>query len=220
MNLGTDDLIGLILLGFAVGIIPMLVVTMTSFVKIVVVITLVRNAIGVQQVPPNMVINGLALVLSCYILSPIFFASQAALKVSGSESSTQKLLNVMDAAKGPFIGFLKQHANERERRYFKESAVLVWPREQAEKLKDDDIAVLAPAFVVSELSDAFRIGFLIYLAFIIIDLVIANILIAMGLNQASPTNIAIPFKLLLFVVLDGWSALLHGLLNTYKVAGS
>jgi type III secretion protein R len=86
----------------------------------------------------------------------------------------------------------------------------------AAELKENDLIVLAPAFTLTEMTDAFKIGFLLYIAFIIVDLVIANVLMAMGLNQVQPTNIAIPFKLLLFVVMDGWSALMHGLVLTYR----
>ena len=96
------------------------------------------------------------------------------------------------------------------------AALAVWPPERAKQLQPDDLMVVAPAFLLTELTAAFRIGFLLYLAFIIVDLVIANVLLAMGLSQVSPTNVAIPFKLLLFVLLDGWSQLMHGLVLTYR----
>ena len=96
------------------------------------------------------------------------------------------------------------------------SAAAIWPAERAAQLKKDDLLVLAPAFLLTELSAAFRIGFLLYLAFVVIDLVIANVLLAMGLSQVTPTNVAIPFKLLLFIVLDGWPKLIHGLVLTYR----
>jgi type III secretion protein R len=216
MNLRMEDLVGIMLLAFGLGMLPMFVMTLTSFVKIVVVLTLVRNALGVQQVPSTMIINGLAVVLTLYVLAPVGFAVHAAAKRNTADTTTQRVLDAMDAAREPFRAFLAKHAHEREREFFMRSAAAVWPREQADKLRSDDLLVLAPSFVVSELTEAFRIGFLLYLAFIIVDLVIANVLVAMGLSQASPTNIAIPFKLLLFVVLDGWSALLHGLVNTYR----
>jgi len=86
----------------------------------------------------------------------------------------------------------------------------------AAKVREDDLIVLAPAFTLTEMADAFKIGFLLYIAFIVVDLVIANVLMAMGLNQVQPTNVAIPFKLLLFVVMSGWSTLIHGLVMTYR----
>lgn len=211
-----NDMVGGMLAITLLGVLPLLLMSLTSFTKIVVVLTLVRNALGVQQVPPTSVINGLALVLTLYILAPAGVATIDGLKASRSDNMTQRVVDAMDAGREPFRAFLLKHAGSRERQYFVHSAASLWPKEQAERLKSDDLIVLAPAFIVTELSEAFRIGFLLYLAFVVVDLVIANVLVALGLQQASPTNIAIPFKLLLFVVLDGWSALLDGLVSTYK----
>ena len=112
--------------------------------------------------------------------------------------------------------FLEAHAQSRERQFFLRSATALWPAQQAKALKDTDLIVLAPAFTLTELTDAFKIGFLLYIGFIVVDLVIANVLMAMGLNQVQPTNVAIPFKLLLFVAMDGWSTLMHGLILGYR----
>ncbi len=214
--IGLNDIVGTMLLITMLGLAPVALMTLTSFTKIVVVLTLVRNALGVQQVPSTMVINGLALVLTFYILAPLGVVVADAVAARRSDNFTERVTTAMDAGREPFRAFLSKHAHERERRFFMQSAATLWPREQAEKLKSDDLIVLAPAFVVSELTEAFRIGFLLYLAFVIVDLIVANVLVALGLQQASPTNIAIPFKLLLFVVLDGWSVLLNGLVATYK----
>jgi len=216
MSFQPGDMVGLLLISIALGVLPFLIMSLTSFVKIVVVLSLVRNALGVQQVPPTMVINGLALVLTAYILMPAVRATLDAVRPRSSDSMTERAVDLLDAAREPFRAFLSKHAHEREKRYFLKSAADLWPRADAENLKPDDLMVLAPAFVVSELAEGFRIGFLLYLAFIVVDLVVANVLVAIGLSQASPTNIAIPLKLLLFVVLDGWSALLHGLVQTYR----
>jgi type III secretion protein R len=126
------------------------------------------------------------------------------------------VLDAFDAGKEPFRAFLAKHAHEREKRFFVHSASKIWPKEMAAKLKENDLIVLAPAFTLTEMADAFKIGFLLYISFVIVDLVIANVLMAMGLNQVQPTNVAIPFKLLLFVVMDGWSTLIHGLIMTYR----
>ena len=216
MNFDPGDIVGLGLLTVAMGLLPFLVMSLTSFVKIVVVLNLVRNALGVQQVPPTMVINGLALVMTAYILLPTAKATMDAVKSKPADSVTERAVDLLDAAREPFRAFLSKHAHEREKRYFLKSAADLWPAADAAALKPDDLMVVAPAFVVSELNEGFRIGFLLYLAFIVVDLVVANVLVAIGLSQASPTNIAIPLKLLLFVVLDGWSALLHGLVQTYR----
>lgn len=216
MNFEPGDIVGLGLLSIALGLLPFLVMSLTSFVKIVVVLNLVRNALGVQQVPPNIVINGLALVMTAYVLLPTARATLDAVKNKPADSITERALDVVDAAREPFRAFLSKNAHEREKRYFLKSAADLWPAADVADLKPDDLMVVAPAFVVSELNEGFRIGFLLYLAFIVVDLVVANVLVAIGLSQASPTNIAIPLKLLLFVVLDGWSALLHGLVQTYR----
>jgi type III secretion protein R len=213
------DPLSLLLLLAAMSILPFAAMVVTSYAKIVVVLGLLRNAIGVQQVPPNTVLNGIALILSCYIMAPVLMDASKGLAAgpSGAElTSAQQMLRGAEAASVPFRAFLVKHTPERERRFFVRSAELVWPAARAHELKDDDMIVLAPAFLLGELTAAFRIGFLLYLAFVVVDLVVANVLLAMGLSQVTPTNVAIPFKLLLFVALDGWARLVHGLILTYR----
>ncbi|MGU7810740.1 MULTISPECIES: type III secretion system export apparatus subunit SctR [Burkholderia] len=212
-----SDLSGLLLIVVAIGLLPFVAMVVTSYAKVVVVLGLLRNALGVQQVPPNMVLNGIAILVSVYVMAPI--GMMAAKTLSGqtiSPQSSQAVIQAADAAREPFRQFLIKHTQEREKRFFIRSASIVWPQEEAQALKETDLIVLAPAFTLTELTDAFKIGFLLYVTFIVIDLIIANVLLSMGLNQVSPTNVAIPFKLLLFVVMDGWSALIHGLVLTYK----
>jgi type III secretion protein R len=164
-----------------------------------------------------MVLNGVALIMSCFVMAPVGMeAMRIARAGGGTAPGTSEVVVMMDAARQPFRRFLLAHTREREKAFFMHSARQIWPKDQADALKPDDLIVLAPAFTLTELTDAFRIGFLIYLAFIVVDLVIANALMALGLNQVTPTNVAIPFKLLLFVALDGWSTLLHGLILTYR----
>ena len=212
-----SDITGLLIVIVAISLVPFVAMVVTSYAKIVVVLGLLRNALGVQQVPPNMVLNGIAILVSLYVMAPV--GMQAAQSMQGQPIAgqpTQALIQVFDAAREPFRAFLQKHTNEREKRFFIRSASVVWPRDAAASLHENDLIVLAPAFTLTELTDAFKIGFLLYIAFIVIDLVIANVLLAMGLNQVTPTNVAIPFKLLLFVVMDGWSTLIHGLVMTYR----
>jgi type III secretion protein R len=212
-----SDVTGLLLVVIAISLVPFVAMVVTSYAKIVVVLGLLRNALGVQQVPPNMVLNGIAILVSIYVMAPV--GMRAAQSLQGQPIAgqpTQALIQVFGAAREPFREFLEKHANEREKRFFIRSANVVWPKEAANSLHENDLIVLAPAFTLSELTDAFKIGFLLYIAFIVIDLIIANVLLAMGLNQVTPTNVAIPFKLLLFVVMDGWSTLIHGLVMTYR----
>ncbi len=195
---------------------PFVIVMITSFTKIIVVLSLLRNALGTQQIPPNLVLNGLAMVLTIYVMYPV---GQAMLeRVSTVEdigTSTEKLLEGADAAKEPLRQFLLKHADAPEREFFLGTIRRMVSDDQADSIGAEDFVVIVPAFTISELTAAFEIGFLIFLPFIIIDLVISNILMAMGMMMLSPTIISLPFKLLLFVLVEGWAKLSHGLVLSY-----
>jgi type III secretion protein R len=195
---------------------PFVAVMVTSFTKLVVVLSLLRNALGLQQVPPNVVLNGLALVLSIYVMYPVGLEMSARLEGAGQiANSTDGLLKAADTAKEPLREFLVRHSRPVERAFFLRTAQKALGPEQAAELTERDFLVIVPAFTVSELSVAFEIGFLIFLPFLVIDLVISNILMAMGMMMLSPTTVSMPFKLLLFVLIDGWVKLTHGLILTY-----
>lgn len=313
---------------------PFVAVMVTSFTKIVVVLSLLRNALGLQQVPPNVVINGLAIVLSIYVMYPVILdvqdavnarlegrpppasvqrqiearAEQQAIRegrpidvrpastpapaetgapsaptspaaadalaaeaqaqgapegvdpmfssvrggssndprddtpvdeqpgglaeevtggsggtggaapaAAGGNFDTNRMLLMIDAGKEPLRTFLIQHSSASERAFFLRSVQRMLPPERRDGLTPDDFIVIVPAFTVSELTAAFQIGFLIFLPFLIIDLVVANILLALGMMMLSPTTVSLPFKLLLFVLIDGWAKLVHGLVLTYGV---
>ena len=196
---------------------PYAAVMVTSFTKIVVVLSLLRNAMGLQQVPPNVVLNGLALVLSVYVMFPV--GQQMMDRASGVNNvagSTSNLLAAADAAKEPLREFLVKHAQPRERAFFLKTAQKALAADKVSTLTDRDFVVIVPAFTVTELSVAFQIGFLIFLPFLVIDLIVSNILMAMGMQMLSPTTVSLPFKLLLFVLIDGWVKLTHGLVLTYQ----
>jgi len=201
----------------ALAIAPFFAVMVTSFTKIVVTLSLLRNALGLQQVPPNIVLNGLALILSLYVMYPVGQRMQDAIVANPSPaaSSESKLMAAMDAGKEPLRDFLLKHSDPRERTFFLKTARRVGNPEHAAEMTDRDFVVVIPSFVVKELSLAFQIGFLIFLPFLVIDLVISNILLAMGMMMLSPTTISLPFKLLLFVLVDGWVKLSHGLVLSY-----
>src|SRR5690554_953564 len=318
----------------ALALAPFVAVMVTSFTKIVVVLSLLRNALGLQQVPPNVVINGLAIVLSIYVMYPVILDTHAAITArmdgrpppasvqekidaraasnaermraiaaasaaqeaaqpdaddpaptspaaadamaaeqaaiaasergelfrgvsggigpapeepgategvaegerempaprviraeapqpaqpSGAGMDAAYLLSLVDAGKEPLRGFLIKHSNGAERAFFLRSAERLMPPERQDSLSIDDFIVVIPAFTVSELTAAFQIGFLIFLPFLIIDLVVANILLALGMMMMSPTIVSLPFKLLLFVLVDGWAKLVHGLVLTYAIS--
>ncbi len=197
---------------------PFVAVMVTSFTKLVVVLSLLRNAMGLQQVPPNVVMNGLALILSIYVMYPVGVQMQeqlADLPATG-KASTSQLVAAADTAKEPLREFLIRHSRPLERAFFLKTAQRSLKPEQAQALTERDFLVIVPAFTVSELTVAFEIGFLIFLPFLVIDLVISNILMAMGMQMLSPTTVSLPFKLLLFVLIDGWVKLTHGLVLTYQ----
>jgi type III secretion protein R len=221
--LGQDPLLLILSLGL-IGIAPFLAVMVTSYAKLVVVFSLVRNALGLQQVPPNMVVNGLALVLSLYIMAPLAQQLTAAMDApargaAGAASNAIKseaLIAGLSASREPLRAFLSKHTQKREKEFFVRTSKSLWPPEQAAAVKADDLLILVPAFTVTELTAAFKIGFLLYLGFVIIDLVVANVLSALGMMMFSPTVVSTPLKLMLFVVADGWAKLIHGLVLTYQ----
>jgi type III secretion protein R len=210
------DPLNLILTLAVAALVPFLAVVATSFIKIAVVLLLVRNALGVQQIPPNMAINALAIILSAYVMAPVFVETYHILQQGHFAVDTlEGLQRVFNSGKGPLLQFLDKHAALREREFFLQAAGELWPPELASQIDINNIAVVLPAFTVSQLREAFEIGFLLYLPFIAIDLIVSNILLAMGMMMVSPLTISLPFKLFLFVMVDGWSRLIFGLVSTY-----
>ena len=215
---GIDPVLSLAI-GIMVSLVPIFAVLATSFTKISVVFALLKQALGLQQVPPSFVLNALALCLTAFIMAPVFNAGYDQVKTKTANPEFGKkydhLLVVAEAFANPLRGFLDKHTPEKERLFFVKATKGLWPQDMAEKVKKDDLMILIPAFVVSELTLAFQIGFLLFLAFLVVDLITANILLALGMQMTSPMTLAIPFKLLLFVSLDGWSRLVHSLVTSY-----
>jgi len=195
---------------------PFAAVMVTSFTKIVVVLSLLRNALGLQQVPPNLVLNGLAIVLSLYVMYPTTqLVMESVSSVEDISSSTDSMLLAADLAKEPIKEFMLKHSRIEDREFFLNSLRGLMSSDRQSSVGVNDLVVVIPAFTINELTNAFQIGFVIFLPFIIIDLVIANILMAMGMMMLSPTVVSLPFKLLLFVLVDGWTKLAHGLVMSY-----
>jgi len=206
---------------------PYVAVMVTAFTKLVVVFSLLRNALGLQQTPPNIVLNGLAIILSFYVMYPVALEMQSAVDpqileqpaasapAAKKQPSLNELLAMADRAKQPLKTFLVKHTSVEEREFFLSTLRKTLPEDKRAAATSEDLIVVVPAFTVSELARAFQIGFIIFLPFLVIDLIVANILQAMGMMMLSPTTISLPFKLLLFVLLDGWSKLIHGLVLTY-----
>jgi len=206
------------------SLLPFLLMMSSSFVKFAVVFSILRSALGMQQVPPPAVTLGLALIMTVYVMSPVgaevYTAVEPLLVQSSgqdvvSAGGAQMVLQAVERARDPLRRFLGKHAHARERASFHQMAVRMGPPGWKDSLKDDDLLVLIPAFTVSELTEAFMIGFLLFLPFLVIDMVVSNILLAMGMHMLSPVTISMPFKLLLFVLVDGWELLVRGLVQGY-----
>ena len=201
------------------GLAPFIAILTTSFVKIVIVIHMVRSALGLQQAPPNLAINGLAIILSMYVMAPVAMDSYEKFNthnVSFNDIKNPALQDAVQDSFKPFEAFLLKHSHENERNFFLQTTKKIWPKKYSDTVSNTNLLILIPAFLVSELTSAFQIGFLLYLPFIIIDLIISNILISMGMIMVSPIVISLPFKVLLFVLVDGWVRLVHGLILSYQ----
>ncbi|NNE08558.1 MAG: flagellar type III secretion system pore protein FliP [Gemmatimonadetes bacterium] len=205
----------------ALSLAPFVLIMITSFVKISVVLSIVRNAMGTQQIPPNQVVVGLAFVLTIFIMIPVAkevyqesgISTQSQSKIF-SESSIKELFDSAKNGKEPVRRFLIRHAHNKDRALFVDLAFRLSGNEQ-EVIDASSFQVLIPAFVISELKEAFQIGFIVFIPFLIIDMVVANVLLALGMMMLSPTTISLPFKILLFVLVDGWYLVVQGLVLGY-----
>ena len=205
----------LITLLVVLSLLPLLVVIGTSFLKISIVFSLLRNALGIQQIPPNIALYGLALVLSLFIMAPVAMSVQAKLASAPATADTGILARLNDDTLDPYRQFLKKHTAPTQIRFFRDIAQKNWPVADRDRISDDSLLMLMPAFAVSQLIEAFKIGLLLFLPFIAIDLIVSNILLAMGMMMVSPMTISMPFKLLVFVLISGWDRLLGQLLLSY-----
>lgn len=204
------------------SLLPFLLVMVTSFVKIAVVLSILRTAIGVQQAPPNQVITGLAMVLSLYVMAPVGLDAWEAAEPSITrmeegkfEANIANYTALGEDLAAPLRTFLLKHADENERLQLYENALLLRTEEQRKHVTPDDLLIIIPAFVLTELKEAFTIGFVLFVPFILVDLVVANILLSLGMHMLSPTTVSLPFKLLLFVLVDGWALVIRGLILGY-----
>jgi len=212
----TGGRIALMLL-FGLG--PVLAVITTAFLKISVVLMLLRNALGLQDVPSNLAINSLALILTLFIMAPVGWQISQHLQqpdvvlTDTSNPATQRA--IMDSI-DTFRGFLDVNARDHHKDFFAQAARRLWADEMGVEISRDNMLVLIPAFTTSELTAAFQAAFLLYLPFLAIDMIVANVLLALGMMMLSPLTVSLPFKLLLFVAVDGWTRLLQNLVLSYS----
>lgn len=230
-NFGANPISTLLLL-VMITLLPFVLMMSTSFLKFAVVLSILRTAMGTQQVPPTPVIMGLAIILSIYVMAPIGAEMGELLgdELTGDQqievlsgSGARSLLDSMGRAREPLRRFLLVHAHPDDVTVFLDYARTMYsslPGKEdvvadSDMPQEDDMLVLIPAFAISELSEAFAIGFLLFLPFLIIDMVVASVLLAMGMHMLSPVVVSLPFKLPLFVMIDGWRLITQGLMQTY-----
>ena len=206
--------VALLLALAALSLLPFLLVTFTSFTKISVVLSLTRSALGTQQAPPTVVLTGLAAVLSLVVMGPVAEAMLARVHAERLPPAPgPEMLRVLSRAAEPLQAFLLQHGSPELRAEF---AALACELRGGARVSESDLAVVAPAFVLNELKQAFQIGFLVFLPFLVVDMVVANVLLALGMQSLSPSQVSLPFKVLLFVAVDGWALLARSLVQGYR----
>ncbi len=233
----------LVLLPFllSVGLFPLALLMVSSFVKLSVVFGILRNALGLGQIPPTSVTTMLALVLSIYVMSPVMRSTasifesrlaeieggdKAGIKIVERKNIEQKLdfkivLSVLSDCKAPIQQFLVKHSDLKERIFFAAAAerpnTATAPVDSSVLLEKETLFSLIPAFLITELRESFAVGFAIFLPFLVIDLVVSNVLLGLGMMMMSPVTIALPLKVFLFVLVDGWFLLCKSLVQSYFV---
>jgi flagellar biosynthetic protein FliP len=206
----TERVIQLIALITVLSLAPSILVMMTSFTRIVVVLSLLRTALGTATAPPNAVIVSLALFLTAFVMGPaIQRAYEGGLRpLINNEISVEQ---AFERSAAPLRAFMQKNVRDKDLQLFMDLS----REERPEKAEDMSLRVLVPAFMISELKRAFEIGFLLFLPFLIIDLVIASILMSMGMMMLPPVVVSLPFKLIFFVLVDGWSLVAGSLIQSY-----
>ena len=195
---------------------PAILLMMTSFTRIIIVFSLLRMALGTQSTPPNQVLVGLALFLTFFFMAP---TAERVYETAYKPYAEQKMNfeQAMSQGSGPLREFMLKHTRSNDLELFSRLARLEEKGQQVERAQDLPLRVVVPAFVTSELKTAFQIGFMVFIPFLIIDMVVASVLMAMGMMMLSPVLVALPFKLMLFVLADGWSLLIGSLVASFQV---
>lgn len=207
---GVATVIQLLILLTVLSLAPSILIMMTSFTRLIVVLAFVRNALSLQQMPPNPVLIGLALFLTVFVMAPVWSTVQqdALMPFMSGEINQEEAYN---RAMKPIREFMLKNTREQDLKLFIGAAGMGRPE------TPDDVAtyVLIPAFIISELKTAFQIGFIVFVPFLIIDIVVASTLMSMGMMMLPPVMISLPFKVLLFVMVDGWNLVVRSLLQGY-----
>lgn len=192
------------------SLLPFVFACMTSFLRFVIVFSILKTAMGTQQVPPGIVIIGLSVILTMYTMGPVFQKMYDVGHVPYEKSGD--ILMAVQEGSVPLKEFMLRQTRESDLEFFVSKARKT-PPESPDELT---IFEVAPAYILSELKTSFEIGFIIFIPFIVLDIVVANILLALGMFMLSPTIISLPFKLLIFIAVDGWSLIVSGLVNSFN----
>jgi len=212
---GANPIMLALLLG-SLSLIPFLLIVCTAFLKIAMTLLITRNAIGVQQIPPNMALYGIALAATMFVMAPVAHDIQQRVREHPVElGNADKLQASLRNAIEPLQRFMTRNTDPDVVTHLLENTQRMWPKEMADQATKDDLLLAIPAFVLSELQAGFEIGFLIYIPFIVIDLIVSNLLLALGMQMVSPMTLSLPLKLLLFVLVSGWTRLLDSLFYSY-----
>lgn len=213
INGGNVDTLNIIILMTLITLLPSLIIMMTSFTRIIIVLSILRNAMGLQQTPPNMVLIGIAIFLSIFIMMPTFNdINEQALQPYAQGEITQA--EALDRTVVPMKEFMLKETKTDSLNMFLEFAERERP-ETEEELREVPLNIIIPAFISSELSRAFTMGFFLFLPFLVIDIIVASTLMSMGMFMLPPAMISLPFKLLLFVIVNGWDMLFSTLINSF-----
>ncbi|WP_210363830.1 flagellar type III secretion system pore protein FliP [Bacillus sp. REN3] len=200
----------LMLLLTVLSLAPSILILMTSFTRIVIVLSFVRTALATQQMPPNQVLIGLSLFLTFFVMAPTFqeVNEQALTPLFNEEINLEQ---AYDKASIPFKEFMSAHTRQKDLALFLEYSKAEAPK----SVEDIPMTALVPAFAISEIKTAFQIGFMIFIPFLVIDMVVASVLMSMGMMMLPPVMISLPFKILLFVMVDGWYLVVKSLLQSF-----
>lgn len=192
------------------SLLPFVFSCMTSFLRFTIVFSMLKTALGTQQVPPGIVIIGLSMILTFYTMGPVFQKMYELGSIPYGKNGN--IVLAIEQGSKPLKEFMMKQTRESDLEFF----VSLSQKSPPKSPEELTIWQVAPAFIVSELKTAFEIGFIIFVPFIVLDLVVANILLALGMFMLSPTIISLPFKLLIFIAVDGWSLIVQGLVNSYN----
>ncbi|SDM64819.1 flagellar biosynthetic protein FliP [Fictibacillus solisalsi] len=207
---GMETTIQLLLLLTVLSLAPSILILMTCFTRIVIVLSFVRTSLATQQMPPNQVLIGLALFLTFFVMAPTFQEiNKEAISPLIKGKITQE--EAFDKGALPLKEFMTKHTREKDLELFLNYSKAKRP----EKIEDISLTALVPAYAISELKSAFQMGFMIFVPFLVIDMVVASVLMAMGMMMLPPVMISLPFKILLFILVDGWYLIVKSLLSSY-----